>query len=127
MNQNDIQQAVSGFKTVAIMPGAMVVRVHEAMDAGYSSTPHRYFISVDFKFRKSDAINVGMIGALGCTKSEATRDANKLADRINACRAALDAAKALAATADTSTNRTTVKMQEQTFDKVVGRYCAEFV
>ena len=127
MTTNDIQQAVSGFKTVGIVPGAMVVRVHEALDAGYAHTPHRYFISVDFKFRKSDALNVGSIGALGCTKAEATREANALAARINTCRTALDTAKELAAKWDTFTNRYTVKMQEQTWDKIIGRYCAEFV
>lgn len=127
MTTNDIQQAVSGFKTVGIVPGAMVVRVHEALDAGYGVTPHRYFISVDFKFRESDAMNVGQPGWLGCTKAEATREANALAAKINTCRTALDAAKELAAKWDTFTNRYTVKMQEQTWDKIVGRYCAEFV
>jgi hypothetical protein len=123
----DIQQCVSGFKTVAVIGGPMIVRVHESQDVILQHTKHRYFISVDFKFRELDALNIGKSGWLGCTKSEATREANQLAAKIMSCRTALDSAREHALNHDTFTNRYTVKMQQDRWDKVVGRYCAEFV
>lgn len=124
MKTNDIQQAVAGFKTVAVVGGPMVVRVHEALDASYSNTPHRYFISVDFKFREIDALHIGTIGCYGCTKAEANREASQLAARITSACAALNGAEALP---DTATNRITVKLQADRLNKITSRYCAEFV
>ena len=125
MNASNIQQAVSGFRTHDVFCG--LVRVHEALDAGMEHTPHRYLISVDFKFREFDALNVGKLGWLGMTKSEATREAKTLANRLAVAIKALDAAKKQALNWDTFTNRYTVKMQEQTYNKIAGRYTAEFI
>lgn len=127
MTTNDIQQAVAGFKTVAVIGGPCVVRVHEALDVAYTGQKSRYFISVDFKFRQSDALNMGTPGWLGCTKSEATRQANQLAASIVAARTALDAATEQALRSDTFTNRYTAKLQSDRFDKIISRYCAEFI
>ena len=127
MTTKDIQQAVSGFRTVDVIGGPCTVRVHEALDVGYSNTPHRYFVSVDFKFRKLDALNVGNLGWYGSTRAEANREAERLALNIYTAHAALEAAKKLAEESDTVTNRTTVRIQLERFGKIVSRYNAEFV
>lgn len=118
------QQAVSGFNTVAVYGG--LVRVHEALDVSFQNTPHRYFISVDFRFTKHVAMNIGNIGLMGCTKSEATREAKALSNSICQASIALAACKEQALNQDTFTNRYTVKMQSERYDKLVSRYCAEF-
>ncbi len=126
-NPENIQQAVSGFNTVAVIPGCCVVRVHEALDAIFEGCKHRYFISVDFKFRPLVALNIGKPGLYGVTKSEATREANQLASAIAIARNTLDSAKAHCAQSDTVTNRITVKRQSDRFDKLVSRYSAELL
>ena len=126
LETKDCQQAISGFKTVAIIGCACgPVQILEALDTGYSVTKHRYFIAVNFKFRKSDALNIGKPGWLGCTKSEATREAHALAARLNIAAKTLEGAKAAALNWDTFTNRFTVKMQQENLDKILNRYSAE--
>ena len=62
MKTNDIQQAVSGFTTTAVIGGPLVVRVHKANDVIYAaSSRHGFFISVDFKFRQNDALYIGKL------------------------------------------------------------------
>jgi hypothetical protein len=124
---SEIQQLVGGFRTVSIYPGRCTVRVHEALDASYRGQASRYFISVELKFREHDALNVGKLGKLGCTKSEANREARELASRIASAWTALEAAREQALRWDTFTNRFTQKLQQEAFDKLVGRYCAGFV
>jgi hypothetical protein len=123
----DIQQLISGFRTVSIFPGPCIVRVHEAMDVSMSRTPHRYVLSVDLKFRERDALYSGTLGWYGCTKAEANREASRLAAKIATARRALDAAKEMALKWDTSTNRYTQKVQQEAFDKLIRNYSAEFV
>ena len=127
MNEKDIQQALAGFKTIEVIGGPCVVRVHEALDTVYVGTAHRYFISVDFRFKNSDACNIGTPGWLGCTKTEALREARVLATKIASARTALDSAKEQALNWDTFTNHYTVKLQQDAFEKIIGRYCAEFI
>ena len=93
----------------------------------YQGTPHRYFLSVDFKFKPYQILNIGTLGLLGTTKSEATREARSLAQRIHTAKTALDAATSLASAQDTATNRTTVKVQAATFDRIVSKYSAEVI
>lgn len=113
-----------GFKTVHIADAPMQVAVHEAMDVLYQKTPHRYFITVDFKFKSSDALNIGKLGWFGCTKSEAVKEANILANAICSAAQTLNSAKEYALNNDTFTNRYTVKMQEERLNKLVGKYNA---
>lgn len=127
MTTNNIQQCLIGFSTVEVIGGPHVVRVHEALDASYQHEKYRYFLSVDFKFRQLDAINIGKSGWLGCTKSEATRDAKALAAKIMSVTTALNAAKEQALQRDTATNRHTQLLQQQAMDRIIGRYCAEFI
>lgn len=125
MKTDNLQQAVSGFNTVVVIGGPCVVRVHEALDCSYVHTPHRYFLSVDFRFRQCDALNIGNPGWLGVTKSEATREANALAKRIAVAHTAFSAAKEQLTRLDTPDNRYTLKLQAGAFDKIVGRYTSE--
>jgi hypothetical protein len=127
MTTNDIQQAVSGFKTVDVIGGPCIVRIHEARDCALSHTPHRYFISVDFRFRQNDAMNIGNLGYYGVTKSEATRAAKSLAAEIYTAHKAMEAANDLALKWDDFTNRYTAKIQTERFNKIVAKYNAEFV
>lgn len=127
MSQVQVQQAVSGFNTTLVIGGPCVVRVHEAHDAALTHTKHRYFISVDFKFRQNDALNIGNAGYFGVSKAEATREANDLAKKISVAYNALESAKAQALNWDTFTNRHTQRIQEEAFNKIVGRYTAEFI
>lgn len=127
MTTQDIQQAVSGFKTVDVIGGPYVVRVHEALDAALAHTASRYFISVDFKFRQNDALNIGNPGYYGARKAEATREANKLAYDIRIAHSTAEAAKEQALKWDTFTNRYTARIQAERLAKIVGRYSAEFV
>lgn len=126
MKASDLQQALSGFKTVAVISGPLTVRVHEALDVILAHTKHRYFISVDFKFRQSDALNIGKSGWLGRSKSEATKDANLLAHNLSVCYNTMKAAEQSALNHDTFTNRYTVKVQTERFDKLASKYCCEF-
>jgi hypothetical protein len=126
MNRADIQQCVSGFNTVEVLGGPFTVRVHEARDTCLVHTPHRYFISVDFWFKPTDALRIGTPGWLGCTKAEAGREARTLAAQIANRVSALKAAETLAGQADTPTNRFTVARQKAALDRITGRYTAKF-
>ena len=121
----DIQQALPGFNTTLIIGGPLVVRVHEALDASLSITKHRYFITVDFKFRNSDALNIGKPGWLGMSKSECTREANALASRIAVAYRVMESSKEAALNQDTFDRRYTAKLQAESFKKLVDKYCAE--
>jgi hypothetical protein len=125
MTTSNIQQAISGFTTVEVIGGPCIVRIHEARDAALCHTKHRYFLSVDFKFRECDALNIGKPGWYGQTKAEAAREAKQLAARIFSTWNAMNSANEHALQWDTFTNRHTAKLQTERFDKVVGRYCAE--
>lgn len=127
MKTADLQQCLSGFKTVAIIGGPMIVRVHEALDVLAQTSKHRYLISVDFKFRQFDALHVGELGWLGMTKTEATRDANHLAQRINTASSVLDSAREHVKREDTLTTRITLRRQEERFNGIISKYTAEFV
>jgi hypothetical protein len=123
----DIQQCLAGFKTVAVIGGPLIVRVHKALDVIYAeSSKHGYFISVDFKFKRNDALYIGQPGYEGLSKTEATREANLLSKRIADCHRAMTGAKELALNWDTVTNRITASRQEERFNAVVGKYGAEF-
>ena len=124
MSPKDIQQLHSGFRTHAILSGPVTVEVLEALDAAYSCTKHRYFISVGGKFRECDALNIGQPGWLGCTKGEANKAAATLSHCIYIVHGALGAAKERALQWDTFTNRYTVQMQENALQKLIGKYCA---
>ena len=128
MTTNDIQQAVSGFKTTAVIGGPLVVRVHKANDVIYAeSNRHGFFISVDFKFRQNDALYIGTPGWEGLSKTEATREANALAAKIASYYNTMKSAEESALRWDTSTNRYTAKVQADRFSNLVGKYTAEFV
>ena len=127
MKTSDIQQCMSGFKTTAVIGGSYAVRVHEALDSIYEITKYRYFISVDFKFTERDALNVGKPGHLGLGKSEATKEANQLAQSIAVAVRVAKLSDEVALNYDTFTNRYTAKLQNERLQKLVGKYCAEFV
>jgi hypothetical protein len=128
MKTNNLQQCLSGFSTVAIIGGPLIVRVHKALDSIYAdSSKHGFFISVDFKFRKTDALYIGTPGYDGFSKTEATREANSLSAKITSYYSTMMAAHELALKWDTSTNRYTVKIQTDRFNALVEKYNAEFV
>jgi len=128
MKTSDIQQAVGGFETVAVIGGPLVVRIHKALDVVYAdSRSHGFFISIDFKFRRNDALHIGTPGWEGLSKTESTREANALANQIHIRYKTLQAAKEQALNSDTFTNRYTVKVQEDNFNKLIGKFDSEFV
>lgn len=89
----DCQQIVTdGSRIVSIHAGPMVVRVHESRDADNCWGANRYYLSVDLKFWEFDAMKP--FGWLGCTKAEATRDANELAAKIAQLVNSIEATKA---------------------------------
>lgn len=126
MKTSDIQQAISGFNTTAVIPGPYTVRVHEALDVVLTGQKYRYFISVDFKFRESDALNIGKLGWYGVSKSEATKEATALAAKLTLQSRIVNSSKENALNWDTLNNRITAQRQEATLAKLVGKYCAEF-
>jgi hypothetical protein len=122
----DIQQCLPSFNTVQVVAGPLVVRVHKAKDVIYAdSNRHGFFISVDFKFRQLDAENIGNPGWEGFSKTEATREANRLAAAIAQTHATMTSAHEQALNWDTSTNRITERRQADRFNAVAGRYVAE--
>jgi hypothetical protein len=123
MNVKDIQQAMQCSKTVHIACGPMTVRVHEALDASLTYTKHRYYLSVDFKMRPFDALNMGELGWLGMTKSEATREANDLAAKIHVTVGAIKVAQV----STMNGAAITLKRQEERLEQLVGKYSAEIV
>lgn len=128
MKSSDLQQCLSGFETVNVIGGPLTVRVHKALDAAYAdSNKHGFFISVDFKFRRNDALYIGQPGYEGLSKTEATREANQLAVKIASYHITMRSAQEAAFNLDTFTNRFTAKVQEDRFNKLVEKYNAEFV
>ena len=126
--KNDNQQCLSGFNTVAVIGGPLVVRIHKAQDVIYAeSSRHGFFISVDFKFRENDALYIGTPGWEGLSKTEATREASALAAKIARYYNTMKSAEEAALRWDTSTNRYTAKVQADRFNNLVGKYTAEFV
>lgn len=124
MKTNDIQQCLSGFTTIEVIGGPLVVRVHKAKDVIYVGTNRcGYFISVDFKFRQMDALNIGKMGWSGYSKSEAVKEAKALAAKIYSHWSAMKAAQEQALNWDTFTNRYTAKIQSERFNKLVSKYC----
>lgn len=106
----------------------MAVRVHKALDVIYSdSSAYGFFITVDLKFRESDALYIGKPGWDGMSKTEATRTAKKLAADIHAAVEVVNSAKAHAAQYPTTDRKITLKLQEERLSKLVGKYKAEFV
>lgn len=127
MKTSDIQQCLSGFRTVAVIGGPLVVRVHKALDTIYAdSNKHGFFISVDFKFRQNDALYIGNPGWEGLSKTEATREANKLAATIASYHSTMKSAQEQALNWDTATNRITAKRQGERFNNLVSKYNSEF-
>ena len=118
----DCQQIqTDGSRIVSIHPGAMVVRVHECRDAYYHDSAHRYYLSVDLKFRAMDALRD--FGWCGYTKSEATVRATELAAKITVAVQAVNAAKA----GDLRGKDILVQRQEARLANLVARYEAEVV
>ena len=70
MKPSDIQQLVPGFRTINVLVGPCIVRIHEALDVVYTGNKHRYFLSVDLKFKAHQAANVGKPGLHGCSASK---------------------------------------------------------
>ena len=127
-NPQDIQQALRNFKTTLVVGGPLTVRVHKALDTIYAgSNRHGYFISVDFKFTESNALNVGKPGYEGLSKTEATRAANALAKDIASHHAVMLRAEEHAKQNDTQNARITAALQAERFDRLVKRYTAEFI
>lgn len=127
MNPSNIQQCLSGFKTTAVLAGPYTVMVHEALDSILGITKHRYFISVDFKFKTNDALYIGTPGWLGVSKSEATKEAKQLCAKLTEAAQTAKAADEHALEWDTFTNRYTAKLQNERLQKLVGKYTAEFI
>ena len=127
MKPFEIQQLVPGMTTLEVIGGPMVVRVHKANDAYYQQSRFGHFISVDLKFTRSDAMNIGNPGWDGMTKGEATREARQLAEKIAVRCKAVAGAEKLALDYDTLTNRYTIKVQRDALGRLVGKYNSEFV
>jgi hypothetical protein len=125
MKASDIQQCVSGFKTVGIYSGPFTVRVHECQDALALHSPHRYCISVNFKFREFDALNSGNLGWYGVTKSEATRDAKALCEKLTALAEIVNRAEAKAGNGPNE--RITFERQNARLQSLLSKYTAEFI
>jgi hypothetical protein len=121
--KNDIQQCLTGFKTVAVIGGPLTVHVHKALDTIYAwSDKVGYFLTVDLKFKKSDALNIGKPGWEGLSRAEALREASKLATKIAICFTAMDAANKQMAKCDNITNRITWDRQTARFDQISLQY-----
>jgi hypothetical protein len=127
MNAADLQQLVTGFKTVAVIGAPLMIRIHEALDSVYEGDASRYFISVDLKFRRNDALHIGTPGYSGLTKAEATRKANQLSSDLMSAHRSLEAAKSNPRNVCAATNAITIRRQEERFNKIAGQYTAEFV
>lgn len=122
MRAIDYQQVHDGFVVVHIASGPLPVRVVESKDQALGHTKHRYFLTVDEKFRQCDALNMGQPGWYGQTKGEAIKEANILASKIAVAVQSLKGAEEHALNWDTSTNRFTVEMQRRNLAKLIGRY-----
>lgn len=118
----DCQQiATDGSRIVSIHPGPFVVRVHEARDFNAAHTPSRYYLSVDLKFRASDALREEYW--FGMTKAEATREANALVAKLTSAVAAVNAAE----TATMPGKDILVQRQKARLASLVAKYEAEVV
>ena len=90
----DVQQIqTDGSRIVSIHPGPMVVRVHEAMDVPFCQLEHRFYLSVDLKFTKFDALREASGFWSARNKSEAIKWAKELSARIGRVAAALEATR----------------------------------
>lgn len=126
MKESDCQQLVPGMATVEVIGGPMVVRVHRALD---KCIPKRYghFISVDLRFRRSDALNIGNPGYDGMTKGESVKAAKELARKIAFECELLNLAEKHNKENDCLTTRITLRIRKDSLYKVVGRYNSEFI
>lgn len=89
-----------GMKTIAVYGSAAgQIAVHEDLThgenfKGASAAASRYFLSVDGKLRREDALHdFGGGYWWGITKAEATRAAVSLVEKVNSCAIALDNAR----------------------------------
>ena len=111
---------------VEIYPGPVVVRIHEDLESkafGGFFAKNRYLLSVDLKFRESDALRNP--GWLGMTRGEATREAKQLQAKLTSAVRAIQAAEASAADGDRHAP-SIATVQRQTLDKITRRYVASF-
>jgi hypothetical protein len=99
--------------------GPFMVRVHECLDLGFQGEKSRYFISVDLKFRPIDALRD--FGWHGSTKSEATKEANKLSFEIALAFDLLSLAKECSLAGKDQL----IKIREANLSKLLSRYSAE--
>ena len=117
----DCQQIFSSIKTVSVHPGPMMVRVHESKDVQSAYTPHRYFISVDLKFKVRDALREDFWQ--GCTKAEATREAKELARRISVTVEAIKTTKA----SSMNGKDLLIQRHENRLQRLTAAYTAEII
>jgi hypothetical protein len=108
-------------RVVGIYPGPFVVRVHESRNAMVHGTPFRFFVSVDLKFRKIDALQD--IGWSGVTKSEATRMAKSLAARLALASSLLESSEAFSRPG----KEILVGRRKAELHKILAPYVAEFL
>lgn len=114
-----------GMKTIAVYGSAAgQIAVHEDLThgenfKGTSAAASRYFLSVDGKLRKEDALHdFGGGYWWGITKAEATRAAVSLVEKVNSCAIRLDnARKSTLRGADVM-----IKQGETQWEKLVGKY-----
>lgn len=102
--------------------GPFVVRVHESLEQCVKGTPHRYYLSVNLKFRPIDALRD--FGWSGCTKAEATKDAKALGAKLAAQHNAAVAAKAATGMVG---QKILVERQEKALANSLARYSAEII
>lgn len=81
----------------------------------------RYYLSVDLKFRPMDALRE--FGWYGCTKSEATRAANQLGEKLWQAVRLLDLAKE----STMAGKAQLVAIRERDLAKILNRYSAEIL
>lgn len=118
----DCQQgSPDGSRIVSIHPGAFVVRVHEARDWPFCDSSNRYYISVDLRFRESDALRRDYW--IGYAKSEATKLANGLSHKLTVLRDAIDATEA----GTLRGKEILLARHNAAMRLILGRYSAEIV
>jgi len=119
---SDCQQLDATSRIVSLHNGGpFVIRVHESLEAQMKGEASRYYISVDLKFRPMDALSE--FGWYGCTKSEVTRAANQLGEKLWQAVRLLDLAKE----STMAGKAQLVAIREKDLAKILNRYSAEIL
>ena len=119
---SDCQQLDATSRIVSLHnAGPLTIRVHESLESQMQGEKSRYYLSVDLKFRPMDALRE--FGWYGCTKAEATREANQLGAKVAQAFRLLDMAKE----STMAGKAQLVAIRERDLAKILNRYSAEIL